>query len=173
MTKDTSKIADETRPQTLVDHNLVSGVEFPGIIYQLREAKALFSGDHVMGWSTSIISPPDGDMLAYMKSLELLLDRDDDRYWPTHGPAIDDPKPHVRAFIEHRRERERQILECVGKGVSNISDMVPLMYTETPEFMYPAAGRSVLAAVECLVARGDLATDTAVSLNAAYRLGNL
>ncbi|MCZ6619812.1 MAG: MBL fold metallo-hydrolase, partial [Gammaproteobacteria bacterium] len=135
------------------------------ICYQLREAKALFSGDHVMGWSTSIISPPDGDMLAYMNSLELLLDRDDDRYWPTHGPAIDDPKPHVRAFIEHRRERERQILECVGKGVSHISDMVPLMYTETPEFMYPAAGRSVLAAVECLVARGDLATDAAVSLS--------
>ena len=141
------------------------------ICYQLREAKALFSGDHVMGWSTSIISPPDGDMLAYLNSLELLLDRDDDCYWPTHGPAILDPKTHVKAFIEHRRERERQILACVGKGVGRIDDMVPLIYTDTPEFMYPAAGRSVLAAVEYLVARGELATDAAVALDAEYRLG--
>lgn len=138
--------------------------------FQLREDKALFTGDHIMGWSTSIISPPDGDMLAYMKSLDLMLERDDDVYWPTHGPCIDDPKSLVRAFIEHRRERETQILECVGKGVGNIGDMVPLMYTSTPEFMYPAAARSVLAAVEYLVAEGKLASDSDVSLESVYRL---
>ena len=70
--------------------------------FALREEKALFTGDHVMGWSTSIISPPDGDMADYMKSLQLLLERDDVVYWPTHGPCIDEPKAHVQAFIQHR-----------------------------------------------------------------------
>jgi glyoxylase-like metal-dependent hydrolase (beta-lactamase superfamily II) len=138
--------------------------------YQLREDSALFTGDHIMGWSTSIISPPDGDMSAYMKSLDLMLERDDRVYWPTHGPCIDDPKGLVRAFIEHRRERETQILECVRKGVGSIRDMVPLMYTSTPEFMYPAAARSVLAAVEYLVSQGQLESDDGISLESVYRL---
>jgi glyoxylase-like metal-dependent hydrolase (beta-lactamase superfamily II) len=138
--------------------------------YQLREDRALFTGDHIMGWSTSIISPPDGDMAAYMRSLELMLERNDAVYWPTHGPCIDDPKGLVRAFIEHRRERETQILECVRKGVGSIRDMVPLMYTSTPEFMYPAAARSVLAAVEYLVSKGELSSDGRISLDSEYRL---
>ncbi len=136
--------------------------------YQLRESRALFTGDHVMGWSTSIISPPDGDMMAYMVSLELLLERDDRVYWPTHGPAITDPHPHVKAFIEHRKEREAQILECVAKGVDRISDMVPLMYTDTPEYLYPAAARSTLAAVEYLVKRGSLIASDGISLASTY-----
>ena len=139
--------------------------------FQLIEQRALFTGDHVMGWSTSIISPPDGDMLAYVNSLDVLLARDDDVYWPTHGPCVEDTKPHVRAFIEHRREREQQILQCVTQGVHRIKAMVPRMYTGTPEFMYPAAARSVLAAVQCMVARGELATDSDVSLDADYSLG--
>ena len=136
--------------------------------FALREQKALFTGDHVMGWSTSIISPPDGDMAAYMASLELLLARDDAAYWPTHGPVIDEPKPHVRAFIEHRREREQQIFECIDEGVHRITDMVPMMYKDTPEFMYPAAARSVFAAIEFMVSRGELKTDGSLSLDAAY-----
>jgi len=136
--------------------------------FQLREDKALFTGDHIMGWSTSIISPPDGDMAAYMASLELLLERDDEVYWPTHGPKIEKPEQIVRAFIEHRREREGQILRCVDKGVHHIRDMVPMMYTGTPEFMYPAAARSVLAAVEYLVSKGELTSDGPVSLDNAY-----
>lgn len=138
--------------------------------YQLRETKALFTGDHVMGWSTSIISPPDGDMGAYIASLERLLERDDAVYWPTHGPCIDDPKPHVRAFIEHRLARERQIMGCVRQGVHRIEDMVPLMYTELPEFMYPAAARSVLASMEHLVGNGALKADGGIQLDAAYQL---
>lgn len=137
--------------------------------FQLREQKALFTGDHVMGWSTSIISPPDGDMAQYMASLELLLERDDEVYWPTHGAAITDPKGLVRAFIEHRREREAQILACVDDGVEVIVDMVPIMYKGTPEFMYPAAARSVFAAVAYLVSRGDLVSDGALSLDGRYR----
>jgi glyoxylase-like metal-dependent hydrolase (beta-lactamase superfamily II) len=140
------------------------------VCFQLREQKALFTGDHVMGWSTSIISPPDGDMLAYMRSLDLLLSRDDAVYWPTHGPCIDEPKVHVQAFIAHRQEREAQILDCVGRGVHVIKEMVPIMYVDTPEFMYPAAARSVLAAVEGMVCRGDLVTDTGVGLDSEYRL---
>ena len=138
--------------------------------FQLRESKALFTGDHIMGWSTSIISPPDGDMESYLSSLDLLLDRDDEVYWPTHGPSIDEPKTLVQAFIEHRRERETQIIECISAGVESITEMVPLMYKGTPEFMYPAAARSVLAAVEYLVKRGQLRTSGPVNLEAAYHL---
>ncbi len=137
--------------------------------FALREQKALFTGDHVMGWSTSIISPPDGDMAAYMGSLELLLERDDEVFWPTHGPAITDTKAHVKAFIQHRRERETQILKCIDEGVHVIGDMVPLMYKDTPEFMYPAAARSVLAAIEYLVQRGELQSDNGIELSASYR----
>ena len=137
--------------------------------FALQEERALFTGDHVMGWSTSIISPPDGDMAAYMDSLDLLLQRDDAVYWPTHGPCIEDPKAHVRAFIAHRQEREAQILRCVDQGVQDINEMVPLMYKDTPEFMYPAAARSVLAAVEYLVAKGELQVEGELGLDASYR----
>jgi glyoxylase-like metal-dependent hydrolase (beta-lactamase superfamily II) len=140
--------------------------------FQLRESRALFTGDHVMGWSTSIISPPDGDMAAYMRSLERLLERDDAVYWPTHGACIEDPKALVRAFIAHRREREEQILECIGRGIERIRDMVPVMYTTTPEFMYPAAARSVLAAVEYLVQKGELVCDGHVAMDSHYRLAH-
>ncbi|MGI9325702.1 MAG: MBL fold metallo-hydrolase [Pseudomonadales bacterium] len=138
------------------------------VCYQLRESKALFTGDHVMGWSTSIISPPDGDMAAYMGSLEKLLQRDDAVYWPTHGPCIEDTKNHISAFIAHRQEREAQILACVDQGVGIITEMVPLMYAETPEFMYPAAARSVYAAIEYLVERGTLNCEGAPTLTSHY-----
>jgi glyoxylase-like metal-dependent hydrolase (beta-lactamase superfamily II) len=138
--------------------------------FALQEQKALFTGDHVMGWSTSIISPPDGDMAAYMQSLELLLERDDAVYWPTHGPSIIDPKTHVRAYIAHRIEREEQILKCIDEGTHNIRDMVPLMYRDTPEFMYPAAARSVLAAMENLLGKGQVVADgEEPSMDSVYR----
>ena len=107
---------------------------------------------------------------AYLDSLKLLLERDDQAYWPTHGPCIDDPKPYVEAFIEHRHEREDQILQCIGERVHRISDMVPRIYAEHPEFMYPAAARSVLATIEYLVNSGTLAVDGEVKLDSEYRL---
>ena len=140
------------------------------ICYQLQGERVLFTGDHVMGWSTSIISPPDGDMAAYLSSLELLLERDDRIFWPTHGPCVEDPKPLVSAFIAHRRERESQILDCIGNGVFRIEEMVPLMYSDLPEFMYPAAARSVLAATVYLVENGTLATEGDPDLAGVYRL---
>jgi glyoxylase-like metal-dependent hydrolase (beta-lactamase superfamily II) len=139
------------------------------LCFQLREERALFTGDHVMGWSTSIISPPDGDMQDYMASLDKLLQRDDQVYWPTHGPSVIEPKAHVRSFIAHRREREQQILACIDKGLLKIRDMVPPMYADLPEFMYPAAARSVFAAVVYLVTRGELVADGPLAIDTAYR----
>jgi glyoxylase-like metal-dependent hydrolase (beta-lactamase superfamily II) len=133
--------------------------------FALREERVLFTGDHVMAWSTSVISPPDGDMQAYMESLALLLNRDDSVYWPTHGPAVEDPKAYVEAFIAHRREREAQILECIDRGVLRVREMVPYMYKELPEFMYPAAARSVFAAVRYMVQRGELRSGDGHELN--------
>jgi glyoxylase-like metal-dependent hydrolase (beta-lactamase superfamily II) len=171
----------EFKPDVLVSHgDVIEGgnwsvecVYTPGhtsnhMCFQLRESRALFTGDHVMGWSTSIISPPDGDMMAYIVSLELLLERDDRVYWPTHGPAIIDPSSHVKAFIAHRQDREAQIMRCVEDGVGLIKDMVPLMYLDTPEFMYPAAARSTLAAIEYLVKRGALEASNGVALESTY-----
>ena len=171
----------EFQPDVLVHHgDVIEGgnwsvecVYTPGhtsnhMCYQLRESRALFTGDHVMGWSTSIISPPDGDMMAYIVSLELLLERDDRVYWPTHGPAITEPSNHVKAFIAHRQDREAQIMRCVEDGVGLIKDMVPLMYLDTPEFMYPAAARSTLAAIEYLVKRGALEASNGVTLESTY-----
>jgi glyoxylase-like metal-dependent hydrolase (beta-lactamase superfamily II) len=140
------------------------------LCFQLREQKALFTGDHVMGWSTSIISPPDGDMADYMLSLELLLERDDEIYWPTHGPCIDEPKAHVQAYIAHRLEREQQIIACIKGGTFKIREMVPLMYKDTPEFMYPAAARSVLAAMENLVKKGAVKGTNGVTMDSDYSL---
>ena len=138
--------------------------------YQLREERALFTGDHVMAWSTSVISPPDGDMSAYMNSLELLLERDDARYWPTHGPAVEDPKGFVQSYIDHRREREAQILQQIGEGRHRIEEMVPRMYAEYPEFMYPAAARSVFAAVLYLVEQGRLTCDPPARIDGEFHL---
>ena len=142
------------------------------ICYQLREERALFTGDHVMGWSTSIVSPPDGDMKSYMASLRRLLERDDAVYWPTHGPAITRPKPHVEAFIAHRLEREEEIRACLARGIRRIREMVPVMYTELPEFMYPAAARSVFAAMLYMVERGEVRCDGEIALEAAYTLAH-
>ena len=93
-------------------------------------------------------------MSDYMRSLSKLLERDDVRYWPTHGPCIDDPKPYVRAFIAHRREREEQILACLRDGVGRIPDMVPRMYVGLAPGLAGAAGRSVFAAMLRLVESG-------------------
>ena len=138
--------------------------------FALKEEKALFTGDHVMGWSTSIVSPPDGDMTAYMASLEMLLTRDDEVYWPTHGPAIHDPKRLVQAFIAHREDRERQILAQLKAGRHRIAEMVPVMYAAIDKRLHPAAARSVLAHMGRLVAQGRVVTDGPVTLGADFRL---
>ncbi len=114
----------------------------------------LFTGDHVMGWSTTVIAPPDGDMSAYLASLDLLLRRDDKVYLPAHGPAVDKPHRHVRALVTHRRMREKQILDRLGKGEERIPEMVSHMYRDIDPRLYGAAGRSVLAHLVDLERRG-------------------
>ena len=124
------------------------------LCFALEGTGQLFTGDHVMGWSTTVVSPPDGDMTAYMESLDLLLARDDRVYHPAHGPAVDKPHGHVRALIAHRRMRERQILAKLGEGEGHIPAMVETMYREIDPRLHPAAGRSVLAHLVDLERRG-------------------
>ena len=143
------------------------------VCFQLREHRALFCGDHVMGWSTTIISPPDGDIASYLSSLELLLGRDDACYWPTHGPCVRDPKPLVKALIDHRLERAEEIRACLADGIERISDMVPLMYSELSERMYPAAARSVFSTLIYLVERGEAYCEGPLDASARFVSGPL
>jgi len=115
------------------------------LCFALGESGALFTGDHVMGWSTTVVSPPDGDMSLYMESLALLLGRDDRIYFPAHGPAVDNPHAHVRRLIDHRHLRERQILKSLAEGEGRIPAMVESIYADIDPRLFPAAGRSVLA----------------------------
>jgi len=124
------------------------------LCFALEGTGLLFTGDHVMGWSTTVVSPPDGDMSAYMASLELLLGRDDKVYHAAHGPPVDKPRAHVRALIAHRRMREKQILAKLGEGEGRIAAMVETMYREVDPRLHPAAGRSVLAHLVDLERRG-------------------
>lgn len=115
------------------------------LCFALEEEAALFSGDHVMGWSTTVVAPPDGDMAAYMASLRKLIDRPDRRYYPTHGAPIDEPQRLVKGLIAHRRQRETQILGLLKLAPRAIPDMVGEMYALVDPILWPAAGRSVLA----------------------------
>ena len=141
------------------------------ICFALLEEKALFTGDHVMGWSTSVIGPPDGDMTSYMESLEKLLTRDDEVYWPAHGTCIHDVKNFVTTFIQHRLGRERQILCCLQDGYKIITEMVPMMYKETDPRMYGAAALSVLAAMIRLIDTGQVSCNSEdPSIESTYQL---
>jgi glyoxylase-like metal-dependent hydrolase (beta-lactamase superfamily II) len=128
----------------------IEAVATPGhtsnhLCFALLESGALFTGDHVMKWSTSVVSPPDGDMAAYMASLQKLYEREDRVYYPAHGPAVENPKQLVRGMIGHRRMRERQILGLLETGPQLIPDMVTEMYKGLDTRLKGAAGRSVLA----------------------------
>ncbi len=125
--------------------------------YALAESGALFTGDHVMGWSTTVVAPPDGDMADYLRSLEKLHDRDDRVYYPAHGAAVTNPRQLVRGMIGHRRQRERQILRLLGHDAQAISAMVPMMYKGVDERLWPAAGQSVKAHLLDLERRGAVA----------------
>jgi glyoxylase-like metal-dependent hydrolase (beta-lactamase superfamily II) len=127
------------------------------LCFALPESGALFTGDHVMGWSTSVVSPPDGDMSDYMASLQKLYDRKDRIYYPAHGPAVTKPQQLVRGMIGHRRQRENQIIRQIEAGVRQIPAMVPQMYKGVDSRLWPAAERSVLAHLIDLERRGRVA----------------
>lgn len=128
----------------------LTAVSTPGhtsnhLCYALEPSGAMFTGDHIMGWSTTVVAPPDGDMAAYMNSLQKLHDRDDRVYYPAHGPQVDNPRQFARGLIGHRRQRERQILKLLDEAPQTILELVPRMYKAVAQELWPAAGRSVLA----------------------------
>jgi glyoxylase-like metal-dependent hydrolase (beta-lactamase superfamily II) len=124
--------------------------------WALAEERALFPGDHVMGWSTTVVSPPDGDMAAYVESLRKVAGRGDRTYWPTHGPSIPEPRRYVDALVEHRLQRERQVLDAVRDGLVEIPAIVALLYKDVDEKLHKPAGRSVLAHLVKLVDEGSV-----------------
>lgn len=126
------------------------------LCFALEQEKALFTGDHVMGWSTTVVAPPDGDMADYMASLQKLIGRDDVIYHPTHGEAVTEPQRFVRHLLGHRRQRETQVLRAIDEGLVTIPAMVAAMYAQVDKRLHPAAGRSVLAHLIDLETRGQV-----------------
>jgi glyoxylase-like metal-dependent hydrolase (beta-lactamase superfamily II) len=137
--------------------------------FALRGTDILFSGDHVMGWSTSIVAPPDGAMRDYMNSLEKLRQRSEDVYLPGHGPAVRDARRYVGHIAQHRRAREAAILRQLGKEPTDIPSLVRAIYVGLDPRLTGAAGLSVLAHLEDLVARREAATDGEASIGGRYR----
>lgn len=143
--------------------------------FALREEQALFSGDHVMGWSTTVVSPPDGDMRAYCASMEKVIARTDRTIWPTHGNPVTDPQPFLRALLAHRLEREAQVVDFLRSGPTTIQAMVKVLYADVREELHKAAGRSVLSHLRKLVADGAVTVvpkgdDARPTSRAEYRL---
>lgn len=124
------------------------------LCFALEESGSLFTGDHVMGWSTSVVIPPDGDMGDYLASLEKLLQRDDKIFHSAHGDAITRPRQLVRGMIGHRRQRENQILRLLGEEAREVSGFIPQMYKGLDERLIPAAEMSVTAHLLDLEKRG-------------------
>ncbi|MEM0985542.1 MAG: MBL fold metallo-hydrolase [Pseudomonadota bacterium] len=175
------------RPDVVVkDGDVISGpgwtlevIETPGhtanhICLDLKEENACLSGDHIMGWSTTVVSPPDGDMGDYLESLDKIQRRNFDILWPTHGPPVDDDvHGFIEAYTEHRRQREAAILDLLGKGHTKIADMVAIMYAGVDQKLHAAAGYSVLGHMIQLVKEGRVETpDATPEIESVYRLAH-
>ena len=167
---------------TLKDGDIVAGdgwrleaVATPGhtanhMAFAWPEQKLMFIGDHVMGWSTSIVAPPDGSMVDYMASLEKLTRREEQLYFSGHGPEIPDAVRFVQFLIRHRKAREESILYRLAKGEADIPTIVRASYIGIDPRLVGAAGYSVLAHLEDLVARNVVATDGDPAIDGTYRL---
>jgi glyoxylase-like metal-dependent hydrolase (beta-lactamase superfamily II) len=123
----------------------------------------LFSGDHVMGWNTSVVAPPEGRMADYLRSLQLLGERADRVYFPGHGGRVEEPQRLVKAFLLHRRMREQAILDCIRAGNNTVRAIVPVIYRDLDPKLVRAASLSVLAHVEHLISRGLVRSDFPLS----------
>ncbi len=165
----------------LADGDVVEGKGFsleavftPGhtanhMAFALREEQALFSGDHVMAWSTSVIAPPDGNMADYFASLRKLLEREETVYWPGHGPERRQPRNFVKAFIAHRRMREAAILARIKAGDRTIPEIVSSVYASIDERLHGAAALSTFAHIEHLIAEGKVRSEEgAPTLDGVY-----
>ena len=140
------------------------------VCYALLEEDALFSGDHVMGWSTTVVSPPDGDMADYLDSLDKLSRRGFATLWPTHGPPVREVQPFLTAYREHRLQREAQILSQLACGPARIPGMVSEIYADLDPRLHPAAAHSVLAHLIKLVREGRVTSDAPPGPGALYQL---
>ncbi len=138
--------------------------------YALAEENALFSGDHIMGWSTTIIGPPDGDMSAYLDSLVKVRDRGFATLWPTHGPPIREPRPFVQSYLDHRLDREAQVVAQLSSGKRLIKDMVAEMYADVDKRLHPAACHSVLAHMIRLIGLGRVSCEGPACVDNEYWL---
>ncbi len=152
----------------------IEGVFTPGhtanhMAFALRDTGILFSGDHVMGWATTIVAPPDGSMDAYMKSLDVLVKRQDTLYFPGHGGPVRNPNHYVRALRSHRALRESAILSRLIKGDRTIAEIVKIIYRRTDPRLHGAAALSVFAHLERLIARKLVKTDENPSLSSIYQ----
>jgi glyoxylase-like metal-dependent hydrolase (beta-lactamase superfamily II) len=152
----------------------LTAVETPGhmanhLCFAFPEEQALFSADHVMAWSTTVIAPPDGSMRDFMASLEKLKGRSETIYWPGHGGPVQEPQRFVRALMHHRRQREASILGRLAAGDRTIGDLVASIYVGLDPALRAAAGLSVFAHLEDLASRGLVHTDGRPNLSGEYR----
>lgn len=139
------------------------------LCFTLHEENTLFSGDHIMGWSTSVVSPPDGDMGDYLQSLYTVLDRDFDIIRPTHGTEITDTRAFVQAYIDHRIAREAQIMGALEDGLSDIGEIVAKLYTHVDKRLHPAAAHSVLSHIIHMRKTDRVIADGPDGLRQSYR----
>jgi glyoxylase-like metal-dependent hydrolase (beta-lactamase superfamily II) len=140
------------------------------VCFALREENALFSGDHVMGWSTTVISPPDGNMGDYFASLEKIRKRGFSTIWPTHGPPVTNVAPFLDAYIKHRKAREQAIIERLRAGDKLIPEIVKVIYKDVDKRLHPAACHSVLAHIIHLVETDRVKAEGPFGLATEYRL---
>lgn len=138
--------------------------------FVLTDENALFSGDHVMGWSTTVVAPPDGDMADYMASLDAVIARGFSTLWPTHGAPVTDPEPFLAAYRAHRLAREAQVLARLEAGDRTIAEMVPVLYATVDRRLWPAASLSVWAHLIALVRGGRVGADPEPTPQAVYRI---
>ncbi|RYC31656.1 MBL fold metallo-hydrolase [Lichenibacterium minor] len=148
-------------------------VETPGhtsdhLAFALPAEAALFSGDHVMAWSTTVVAPPDGSMRAYMASLRKLQGRGETVFWPGHGGPVRNPRAFVKALVLHRQMREAAILRRVAAGDGTVPALVASLYRDLAPSLRAAAGLSVLAHLVDLAADGQVAADGPATLRATY-----
>ncbi len=139
----------------------IEAIHTPGhapdhLCFYIPAGNILLSGDHVMGWNTSVIAPPEGHMGSYMSSLELLMTRSESFYFPGHGGPVRDPQRYVKALIFHRKWRENEIIECLRGGAVTVSGMVPRIYSGIDPSLLGAAALAVLAQLEFMAEKGTV-----------------
>ena len=140
------------------------------LCYALEEEHALFTGDHVMGWSTTVITPPDGDMTAYYASLGKVIAGGFSTLWPTHGPPVTEPEPFLKAYLNHRLRREEAVLAALARGPMNVAALVDTVYVGLDKRLRNAAASSALAHLLHLVKTGQVVSEGEPGLESVFAL---